>query len=233
MTVLFYLSAAFLVLLLAASAFLRLDAARLAGGIHLVGPVLLGGLGAGQLLFGRAGLGGMVISTALAWYLSGRSRRSVKRTPGARSTVRTAALEMELDHDTGALEGIVLAGRFEGRELKTMSTDELVAMLEELSGDGESRQLIQTYLDAQFPGWRESVYPDAEEGQGAGKSSGPMTRQEAYQVLGLEPGAGAAEIRKAHRRLMQRLHPDLGGTTFLAARINEAKDVLLDVERKT
>lgn len=231
MTAMFYLTAVLLVLLLVATAFLRFDAARLAGSIRVAGPVLLGGIGAGLLLFGRAGLGGMVISAALAWYLSGRSRRPVKRTPGARSTVRTAALEMELDHESGALDGIVLAGRFEGRELKTMSMDDLVAILEELSGDGESRQLIQTYLDARFPEWRESAYQDAQGGHGGALSSGPMTRQEAYQVLGLEPGAGAAEIRKAHRRLMQRLHPDLGGTSFLAARINEAKDVLLDSER--
>ncbi len=231
MTVMFYLAAALLVLLLVATGFLRLDAARLAGSIRVAGPLLLGGVGAGLLLFGRAGLGGMVMSAAVAWYLSGRSKRPVRRTPGARSTVRTAALEMELDHDTGGLEGIVLAGRFEGRELRTMSMDELVEMLGELSGDGESRQLIQTYLDAQFPEWRDETGKGADSGAGGASSSGPMTRQEAYQVLGLEPGAGEAEIRKAHRRLMQRLHPDLGGTSFLAARINEAKDVLLDGER--
>lgn len=228
MTALFYLAAALLILLLLATAVLKVDATRLAGSIRVAGPVLLAVVGGGMLLFGRAGLGGMLISGALAWYLSGRSRRSVKRTPGARSTVRTAALEMELDHDTGALDGIVLAGTFEGRELKTMSMEELVAMLEELSGDGESRQLIQTYLDAQFPEWRDTAYAGAEGGAAGGPPSGPMTRQEAYQVLGLEPGAGAPEIRKAHRRLMQRLHPDLGGTSFLAARINEAKDVLLE-----
>lgn len=227
MTFLFYLSAAVLILLVAASAFLKLDAGRLAGGLRLVGPIMLGGLGVGLLFLGRAALGGMLMSAALAWHFSGRARRSATRSPGARSTVRTAALEMELDHDTGALDGIVLAGRFEGRELRTLTMEELVEMLGDLSGDGESRQLIETYLDGRFPQWRETHHSDSDGGQEAPASSGPMTRQEAYQVLGLEPGASTAEIRKAHRRLMQRLHPDLGGSSFLAARINEAKEVLL------
>ena len=229
MTLLFYLAAVVLVLLLAGTLFLRLDAARVAGGLRSAGPIAVGVLGAGMLLLGRAGLGGMLLSSALAWYLSGRARRPVSRAPGARSSVRTAAIEMELDHETGALEGIVLAGRFEGRELGTMSSGELVDMLGDLAGDGESRQLIETYLDSRFPGWRDTTSPEPDGGHRPYKS-GPMTRQEAYQVLGLEPGASAADIRKAHRRLMQRLHPDLGGSTFLAARINEAKDVLLAAE---
>ena len=227
MIVMFYLAAAVLAILLLATAFVRIDAARAANGIRLAGPIAVGGLGVALLVFGRAGLGGMLMSAAVAWYLSGRSRRSVSRTPGARSSVRTAALEMELDHDTGGLDGVVLAGTFEGRELRTMSKDEVVSLLDELVSDFESRQLIETYLDARFAGWR-----DSSDGSGEGEtrqrsSAGPMTRQEAYQVLGLEPGASVADIRKAHRRLMQRLHPDLGGTSALAARINEAKEVLL------
>ena len=78
---------------------------------------------------GGQALGGMMLSGALAWYSSNRVRRGTRKTPGKRSTVRTAALEMELDHDSGELEGLVLAGRYEARMLGTMSQQELLELL--------------------------------------------------------------------------------------------------------
>ena len=134
---------------------------------------------------------------------------------------------MELDHDTGKLEGIVLAGRHEGRCWARMTLSELQELYAELPGDSESRQLLETYLDGRFPVWRKDAKANGGDGHGVSPGSGAMTKEEAYKILGLEAGATAADVRKAHRRLMQRLHPDLGGTSFLAARINEAKDVLL------
>ena len=228
MTVMFYAVAVLLVLGLLGAAFMRVDAARLAGGLRLAGPLVVGILGAGLVLLGRAGLGGMLVSGALAWHLQARRRHAARPTPGRRSTVRTAALEMELDHDSGSLDGIVLAGRNEGRKLGDLTLEELLDLGTELAADTESLQLLETYLDSRFPVWRENVQADGDRRQGGAPGSGPMTKQEAYEILGLEAGASAAEIRKAHRRLMQRLHPDLGGSSFLAARINEAKEVLLD-----
>ena len=134
---------------------------------------------------------------------------------------------MELNHDTGGLEGLVLAGRHESRTLGEMSLAQLRELYGELAGDSESRQLLETYLDGRFPVWREDAKANGGDGHGVAPGSGAMTKEEAYKILGLEAGATTADIRKAHRRLMQRLHPDLGGTSFLAARINEAKDVLL------
>jgi hypothetical protein len=138
---------------------------------------------------------------------------------------------MELDHDSGALEGTVLTGRREGRRLADMSLEELLDLGRELETDAESAQLLEAYLDSRFPVWREHAQADAGRRQAGAPASGAMTKQEAYEILGLEAGASTAEIRKAHRRLMQRLHPDLGGSSFLAARINEAKEILLDGHR--
>ena len=111
--------------------------------------------------------------------------------------------------------------------LATMGESELVALYRELGGDFESRQLLEAYLDSRFPVWRKNAKADHRQRLGGAPGTGPMTKEEAYKVLGLEAGAAAADVRKAHRRLMQRLHPDIGGSSVLAARINEAKDVLL------
>jgi hypothetical protein len=216
-----------LVLLGAVTIFLRADPTKLASGMQTLGPILLGVVGVVVLLVGREGLGGLMLSGALGWYGSMRMRRRGRPTPGRHSTVRTAALEMELDHTSGALEGLVLVGRHEGKMLGAMGLGELLQLYRELPGDPESRQLLETYLDGRFPAWRENAQPNGGGGLGVAPGSGAMTKEEAYKILGLEAGAAATDVRKAHRRLMQRLHPDIGGTSFLAARINEAKDVLL------
>lgn len=209
--------------------FLRTDAATLARTARLAGPALLALIGLVLMLLGRFGLGAPLLILGVG-SLAGRfvfSPRQQNSTARKRSTVRTAAIEMELDHESGALEGLVLAGRFEQRTLGTLSLEDLLAFRGELSGDGESRVLLETYLDGRFPAWRKDADADGRDGQGGAPRSGPMSKQEAYKVLGLETGATATDVRKAHRRLMQRLHPDVGGSSFLAARINEAKDILL------
>lgn len=144
---------------------------------------------------------------------------------GRTSEVRTATLRMTLDHDSGSLEGDVLQGAFRGRSLDSLSDDELLSLREEcLSRDAESIQLVETYLDRRLGAdWRQG----REESPAPPPGGGPMDREEAYAVLGLEPGASDTEVRQAHHRLMKRLHPDQGGSTFLATKINQAKDLLL------
>jgi hypothetical protein len=146
-------------------------------------------------------------------------------TPGQTSKVRSSMIEMELDHDTGVMRGIFTAGPHAGTPLERLSVPELVAELSSL--DEESGALLESYLDRRDSAWREYIKKDAGAGtrKPAGKSA--MTEEEARQILGVEPGASAAEIRRAHRALMLKLHPDQGGSTYLAARVNEAKEVLL------
>ena len=195
-------------LLLAAAGLLfarRIDLAMLAGGFGLTLLCLRRARG-----FSRAGEGGDASGD------------------GAASVVRSVFLEMRLDHDSGDMEGEVLAGAFEGRRLSGLSPAELRSLYGEVSSDTDSRALLEAYLDRRQPGWRVDFEADGTAGQGAAPGAGAMTKEEAYQVLGLAPGAGEAEVRAAHRRLMKRVHPDQGGSGFLAAKLNEAKDLLLD-----
>ena len=207
--------------------FLRSSPASVASAIRMLGPVLLGIAGFAVVGIGRAAAGSFMVAAALGWFAASYLvRKKPKPAPG-RSMVRTAALEMELDHETGGLEGVVLAGHSEGKTLGKMGEAALIGLYRELAADFESRQLLEAYLDSRFPAWRQNANAHDGDGLGGAPGSGAMTKEEAYKVLGLETGAAAADVRKAHRRLMQRLHPDLGGSSFLAARINEAKDVLL------
>jgi len=149
-----------------------------------------------------------------------------QKSPGQVSQVRSAFLEMQLEHDSGAMRGRILAGPHEGTELDTLDVKTLTGLLTGI--DDESRALLMAYLDRRAPTWRDDVQADAATGQpGSSWTSGKMTEEEAYQILGVHPGATAEEIGRAHRTLMKKLHPDQGGSTYLAARVNQAKDVLL------
>jgi hypothetical protein len=154
---------------------------------------------------------------------------SADKSPGQKSQVRTESLEMELDHDSGHMEGQCLKGQFAGRMLSSLSDEEVVILLEELrASDEKGAALIEAYLDRRAQGWRAGPEEAAKEQARAPRGGKVrMSLDEAYAVLGLAKGASEEDIRAAHRKLMMKLHPDQGGSTYLAARINEAKDVLL------
>jgi DnaJ-domain-containing protein 1 len=137
---------------------------------------------------------------------------------------------MALDHDSGEMEGQVLKGKFEGWMLSSLSNAELKALLDELRGaDQQGEALMEAYLDWRVPNWREAEDAETKQESRARsrKPSGHMSVDEAYAVLGLKPGASEEDIGRAHRQMMKKFHPDQGGSTYLASRINEAKDVLL------
>lgn len=211
------------------------DTATLARSIRLgVGGILvLAGLAFG--LSGRWSIGIILAAAGISAIVQGRigpfDLGGNRRSAGTSSKVRSRVLEMTLDHDSGAMRGRVTSGDLAGRNLDDLSRDTLLKLRGGLGRDAESAALLEAYLDRRFPGWREDVQFDGAAGTGRAANAGAMTDEEAYQVLGLLPGATEAEIRSAHRRLMKRVHPDQGGSTFLAAKINQAKDWLLSNHR--
>lgn len=227
MAFLFYLALALFILFGLSVAVAKANPRQLAMGLRYLGPSLLALLGLGLAFAGRTGVGMGLIGLATALFGRLRSRGRVEAPPERKSYVRSAALEMELDLDSGDMNGLVLAGRFEGRELDTLDEEGLGTLRADLAGDAESGALLEAYLDRRLPGWRDRFDADAGDGLGGAPRTGAMTEEEAHEILGLRPGASEAQIRQAHRRLMKRVHPDAGGSVFLAARINEAKDLLL------
>ena len=214
--------------------FLRANASSMARVLRVI-TMVLGGIGVGGLLvFGLRfvpafmpellGLAGVVITALIARAVRQRASGGFS-SPGAgqRTEVRTAFLQAWIDHASGDVGGTVLAGRFAGRALDVLGDGELLELREECARDADSLRVLEAYLDRRLGAdWR-----SARQAPPQGGPRADMTRDEALAVLGLEQGATAEEIRAAHRRLIQRMHPDVGGTADLAARINRAKDVLL------
>jgi hypothetical protein len=232
MTLLFGL-AALAVLLLAAQKYLKADPRKLAAVLKLSGGIASLVFAAFLALRGQLGiaipLAGIGLGL-LGWIPFGPAGfgARTRKSSGQVSRVRAPFVEMELDHDTGTMRGVILTGPHEGKHLDALDVATLVATLSRI--DAESRALLAAYLDRRDAGWREHAQADAAAGRSA-PAGGPMTHEEAYQILGLQPGAKAEDIVSAHRTLMKRLHPDLGGTNYLAARVNEAKDTLLRQHR--
>jgi high-affinity Fe2+/Pb2+ permease len=158
---------------------------------------------------------------------SARARKaSAQPRQGQASTVQSEYIRMTLDHDSGEIGGEVLAGRFAGSQLASLDLDELLELLRECGHDEDSAAMLQAYLDrVHGDTWRERA--GTREQHRADTGGDAMSRAEALQVLGLEGDPSEDEIVDAHRRLMQKLHPDRGGSSYLAAKINQAKDTLL------
>lgn len=143
------------------------------------------------------------------------------------SNVSSATIAMQLDHDTGAIEGSVTAGPYAGRRLADLSRSDAEALFRLcLQSDPDGARLLEAYFDRRFPGWRDAAQANGDRSANSLRTA-TMSEDEAYEVLGLQKGASTEDISRAHRNLMKKIHPDQGGTTSLAARVNEAKDILI------
>lgn len=231
--------------LLAANWFVNADPKQLARLLRYLGVGLSSAAGVISILTGRFFLGVPLLALALMiWRGKPLSMPGFppggfrKPSSGQSSKVETEYLSMTLEHDTGVMAGHVLKGAYAGKNLAELDLEQLVALFSECyRNDMDSAQLLETYLDRTIgPDWREAAQAGQQEAGGADSQRGwgprerarsVMTKDEACEVLGVPPDASPDEVKEAYRRLMQKLHPDQGGSTYLAAKINQAKDILL------
>jgi len=161
----------------------------------------------------------MNLKQAVGWF----QRMTTGSTPssGQTSELNTRFFAMTLDHDSGHMDGRVLEGSCQGRMLSELSLESLLSLLREVSVDTDSESVLRAYLDRIHPDWQEQ----SDAGSGPEIREGNLSIDDAYDILGLGPDADKKAVRDAHRRLIRQHHPDHGGSNYLAARINEAKDV--------
>ncbi len=211
--------------------FVSADPARIAFAVTALAITIAVVVGLLLIVTGRVGmlymLGALLLPVALAWYrrrkatAGGFSDPIGRRYGGGPSAVETAWLRMELDLQSERIDGQVKQGAFAGQRLSDLDDRQLLTLYRDSGGDPDTTRLLEAYLDRRLgPDWRQ-----------AGRAGDPprsgMTREEALDILGLGPDASADDIKAAHRRLMAQLHPDRGGSTYLAAKINQARDFLL------
>lgn len=137
------------------------------------------------------------------------------------SQFKTKSLNVTINFSNSQMDGEVLIGDLAGKKLSELSDEQLESIATELKDiDRESYALLYAYRMR-----RGNAGQQNEDGFNAESFNG-LSESEAYEVLGLDPTASKEEVIKAHKRLVQRLHPDRGGSDYLAAKINAAKDRL-------
>lgn len=227
--------AAILLGFVALRTYTQIDPAKLAKGLRIALGAAALGLALWQLVRGSI-VSAMPFAMAGLWLISGSKLPRTGSWPGGApssgpgtSRIATDHLEMELDLENGEMRGRILKGFFAGRRIESLRPVELAHLWQDCRFvDPKSAQLVEAYLDRLHPSWREDLQRAEEASPRA--ADGRMPREEALEILGLGPSPTPDEIRRAHRELMLKLHPDRGGSTYLAAKVNEAKAVLLDGE---
>jgi hypothetical protein len=209
-----------------------LKALRWAGAV--IGLVLLAFI----VLSGRWSWLPALLFTALPWLIRARALNTMHKNargprPGQSSQITTRFLRMELDHDSGEMAGDVTAGQFSGRSLDQMNLGELIELWRECAAEDEqSRLVLENYLDRSHPEWRSVAGAGPREETAGDRSDSPwattgMSADEACEILGVAQGATSEDIESAYRRVMKSAHPDHGGSDWMAAKVNQAKDILL------
>ena len=174
----------------------------------------------------------------LPWFLRARTFQTMRKnargpTAGQSSHISTKYLNMTLDHDSGEMTGQIVNGMFSGKNVSDLDLPKLIDFWRECAEDDEqSRVVLENYLDRDFPNWRELAGIGPRHEQSYTSSDSPwagasMSLSEAREILNINDNASESDIEKAYRKAMKRAHPDQGGSDWMAAKVNQAKDILL------
>jgi hypothetical protein len=147
------------------------------------------------------------------------------------SEITTRFIHMVLFHDTGMMDGTVLEGQLKDHKLSQLELGQLQGLFQECKQDADSCNLLMAFLDREHEGWQDAGPHENTHQRSQDDTS--MTEAQALDILGLDENASRDDIVNAHRRMMQKIHPDRGGSTYLAAKINGAKDFLLKSRGKS
>ncbi len=200
----------------------------IANTLRLVFPILLIAFGivgiyVGRIAYGTIPLGLGILLLAFNWPAIMRSRAGARIKP----VVRSVSIELVMDPWSTTIDGFVLTGKWEGAALSKIAPEELLELHLAFQEDQESTNLLEAYLDCRIPAWREDTQAYIDARLDDAERSGPMTEQEAYQILGLKARARRKHIASAHRRLMKLLAATSVNNRFLVSCIDQAKDTLL------
>ncbi len=196
------------------------------GRLHWLFALLAGLLPWGRRLLPLLRLAPLV---RMARNAGGMSFMGVQPKAGQSSSVHSLFFKMMLNHDDGEINGDVIKGEFIGYSLRQLSSRQLKRLLTECQEDKDSYALLCSYLNYRFGSDWQTEFDVHEQADEAGEqaSDQAMSYEEALDILGLKNPVNKEDIIKAHRSMMQKFHPDRGGSNYLAAKINEAKDYLL------
>lgn len=170
----------------------------------------------------------MLLRLLPMWQMvKGRSASAKPRSEHQTSTIRTQFFDMELRHDDGSMDGDVLVGSFSGQRLSSLKLGQLLDLYQECSEDSDSAQVLEAYIDKVHPDWRDHEHARHHDRSAQTDEEPDMTMTLALEILGLDESTDKDQVIKAHRSLMQKLHPDRGGSDYLAQKINAARDFLI------
>lgn len=219
-------------LIVGANALAHADPKSIIRGFRIAAAILLGALATLFVFTGRFAFAPPL--AILAIFLLSRKPLFPKLTPssGQKSEVKTDWLHAILDHDSGKMDALIIQGQFEGKKLSDLELPEFRILLEELENDSQSSSIVQTFMNREFGNHENDTEYDHDRASSSDKSTenkvNGMSMAEALEILELEPGANQEEIRAAHKRLMKKYHPDHGGSSYMAAKLNQAKDLLVN-----